>query len=238
MRDINTFLVFKDTNDKSTKNVWWKCSTCGYEWKSVIKARVKGMVCPVCADRAVWEGYNDLATTDAELLKEWDYQKNKISPNAVSRRSYKRAWWICKYGHNWNSKICERSIEKIPCKICENEFKYLLCQLLVIYYAGQYRFKVRIDSDEAVGLSVETYIPELNLIIEHPDTRSNRSAVKKSICSLKGIDYFEIAETEPVAMANRIKEVLRKRHIFIRSDSGEDIQICRERFFAWKESRK
>lgn len=52
------------------------------------------------------------------------------------------------------------------------------------------------------------------------------------------IDYFEIAETEPVAMANRIKEVLRKRHIFIRSDSGEDIQICRERFFAWKESRK
>lgn len=225
-------------NDKSTKNVWWKCSTCGYEWKSVIKARVKGTVCPVCADRAVWKGYNDLATTDAELLKEWDYQRNKIDPNAMSRRSYKRAWWICKYGHSWNSKICERSIEKIPCKICENEFKDLLCQLLVMYYAGQYGFKVRIGSDEAVGLSVETYIPELKLIIEHPDTSSNRSAVKKSICSSNGIEYFEIAESDPVAIANRIKEILRKRHIFIKSDSDEDIQICRERFFAWKESRK
>ena len=40
-------------NAKSRKNVWWKCSKCGYEWKSVVRARIKGTVCPVCADRAV-----------------------------------------------------------------------------------------------------------------------------------------------------------------------------------------
>lgn len=63
-------------NEKSTKNVWWKCKTCGYEWKSVVRARAKGSLCPVCADRAVLAGYNDLATTDPELLDEWDYEKN------------------------------------------------------------------------------------------------------------------------------------------------------------------
>lgn len=35
-------------NEKSRKNVWWKCRECGNEWKSVVYARIKGTVCPVC----------------------------------------------------------------------------------------------------------------------------------------------------------------------------------------------
>ena len=71
-------------NEKSTKNVWWKCRTCGYEWKAVVKARVKGGMCPVCAERAVLQGYNDLGTTDPHLLSEWDYEKNsKWTPSNV-----------------------------------------------------------------------------------------------------------------------------------------------------------
>ena len=66
-------LMPDEVNAKSRRNVWWKCKTCGNEWKSVINARVKGTVCPVCADRAVLVGYNDLATTDRKLLAEWDY---------------------------------------------------------------------------------------------------------------------------------------------------------------------
>ncbi|WP_243861975.1 zinc-ribbon domain-containing protein, partial [Coprococcus comes] len=49
-----------EVNAKSRKNVWWRCSKCGNEWKSVINARVKGTVCPVCAEREVLAGYNDL----------------------------------------------------------------------------------------------------------------------------------------------------------------------------------
>ena len=60
-------LMPDEVNAKSRHNVWWKCKTCGNEWKSVINARVKGTVCPVCADRAVLAGYNDLATTDRRL---------------------------------------------------------------------------------------------------------------------------------------------------------------------------
>ena len=63
-------------NGKSRKNVCWKCKVCGFEWKSLVQSRVKGTVCPVCADRAVLTGYNDLATTDTYLLQEWDYERN------------------------------------------------------------------------------------------------------------------------------------------------------------------
>lgn len=31
-------------NEKSRRNVWWKCKKCGYEWKSVIYSRVQGTV--------------------------------------------------------------------------------------------------------------------------------------------------------------------------------------------------
>lgn len=66
-------LMPDEVNAKSRHNVWWKCKTCGNEWKSVINARVKGTVCPVCADRAVLAGYNDLATTDRKLLAEYHF---------------------------------------------------------------------------------------------------------------------------------------------------------------------
>ena len=46
-----------EVNAKSRKNVWWRCGKCGNEWKSVINARVKGTVCPVCAEREVLAGY-------------------------------------------------------------------------------------------------------------------------------------------------------------------------------------
>ena len=86
--DRNLPLTPDMINEKSRRNVWWKCRECGYEWQSVVYARVKGTVCPVCADRAVMTGYNDLATTDTHLLSEWDYEKNKdISPNKISRHS-------------------------------------------------------------------------------------------------------------------------------------------------------
>ena len=61
--------------------------------------------CPVCAEREVIAGYNDLATTDRPLLSEWDYEQNKLKPTEVSRTSAKRAWWKCRHGHSWSMKI-------------------------------------------------------------------------------------------------------------------------------------
>lgn len=122
-------------NEKSTKNVWWKCRTCGYEWKSVVKARVKGGMCPVCAERAVLQGYNDLGTTDPHLLSEWDYEKNsKWTPSNVSRNSMKVVWWKCGAGHSYRAKITDRTIEQKGCPQCEAEFQQALPQMLIMMY--------------------------------------------------------------------------------------------------------
>lgn len=73
-------------NERSRKNVWWKCGICGSEYRAVIYSRVRGLVCPVCSQRAVLPGCNDLGTTDPEIASEWDYAKNPgRDPRHVSR---------------------------------------------------------------------------------------------------------------------------------------------------------
>ena len=147
-----------EVNAKSRKNVWWRCSKCGNEWKSVINARVKGTVCPVCAEREVLAGYNDLAITDSQLLSEWDYEKNKWKPTEVSRTSAKRAWWKCRHGHSWSMKINERTILNKGCRICEQEYLSLFPALAVSYYSNRKGLKAELGSDRLLGVPLETYI--------------------------------------------------------------------------------
>ena len=147
-----------EVNAKSRENVWWRCSKCGNEWKSVINARVKGTVCPVCAEREVLAGYNDLAITDSQLPSEWDYEKNKWKPTEVSRTSAKRAWWKCRHGHSWSMKINERTILNKGCRICEQEYLSLFPALAVSYYSNRKGLKAELGSDRLLGVPLETYI--------------------------------------------------------------------------------
>ena len=225
-------------NAKSTKNVWWKCKTCGNEWKSVISARVKGTSCPVCAERQVLKGHNDLATTDYMLCKEWDYEKNKVSPTEISRNSHSRVWWLCRYGHSWNAKICERTHEDKTCSVCESEFDSLLVQLMVSLYAKQYNMRVVTFDDNIIGLPVETYIPDMFSVIERIDKRSgneNERAVKEHLCKMNGISYFEVSAKNHYELADKIKKIFQKKNIYILSNSQEDIEKCKKAFFKWKD---
>ena len=54
-------------------------------------------------------GTNDLFTTNPELKKAWDFDKNTISPLEVTAGSHKKAWWICSKGHSWTADIGSRS---------------------------------------------------------------------------------------------------------------------------------
>lgn len=133
-----------EVNAKSRKNVWWHCKKCGNEWKSVINARIKGTVCPVCAEREVLAGYNDLATTDKNLLSDWDYEQNRIQPTEVSRTSAKRAWWKCRHGHSWSMKINERTILGKGCRICEQEYLSVFPAFALSYYSHMKGLKIEL----------------------------------------------------------------------------------------------
>ena len=221
-------------NDKSTKSVWWKCHVCGYEWKQQIKTRVNGGECPSCSNRCAITGYNDLASTEPELRKEWDYSKNKIDPTKILRTAYNRAWWKCEFGHSWNAPICDRTLGDCSCKECESEFIASLPQLLTMYYAKVNDLKVVLRTSDAIGLPVDAYIPYFNLVVDGFEHSRKIKAVKKSLCNQNGITYCEINSKDPFAMAAQIKALFRKNHVYITSENENDIRFCRNLFFSVK----
>ena len=209
-------LMPDEVNAKSRHNVWWKCKTCGNEWKSVINARVKGTVCPVCADRTVLAGYNDLATTDRKLLAEWDYEKNSLLPTQVSRRSMKRVWWKCSLGHSWKAKISDRTIIGEKCTVCEKEYRSVFPGLAVAYYANQKGLKVQLGSDKLLGIPLETYIPSEKLAIEFTNGSEHMEVLKSHLCKQRNIKLvklpFKTTETE-TEYADRVKAVFKSVHM-------------------------
>ena len=226
-------------NEKSTKNVWWKCNTCGYEWKAVVKARVKGGMCPVCAERAVLQGYNDLGTTDPHLLSEWDYEKNsKWTPSNVSRNSMKVVWWKCGAGHSYRAKITDRTIEQKGCPQCEAEFQQALPQMLIMMYGAQNGITVKSNSDSELGMRLVAYLPELHCAVDIAGatvTEKREQSVKAHICQSNRLGYYLIKRTaDTLQMAAEIKTLFIRNHIYLHTDSEKDVQVLRERFLEWK----
>lgn len=99
------------------QKVWWTCKN-GHEYQATIDNRSRGKGCPICANKIVVKGYNDLETTNPKLAKEWNYSKNNgISPSEVTPNSHQKVWWICNNGHEWQARIADRSRGRC-CPIC------------------------------------------------------------------------------------------------------------------------
>ena len=176
----NLPLTPDDITFGSNKKVWWK-GTCGHEWQTSVKARSNGEKCPICSGARVIAGINDLATTDSQLLSEWDYEQNKLKPTEVSRTSAKRAWWKCRHGHSWSMKINERTILNKGCRICEQEYLSLFPALAVSYYSNKKGLKAELGSDRLLGVPLETYIPSEKLAIESGSADENIEIMKAFI---------------------------------------------------------
>ena len=101
----------------SGKKVWWKCEK-GHEWQARISHRNKGIGCPYCSGKKVLQGYNDLATINPELAKEWNCEKNgNLKPEDFTANSGKKVWWKCEKGHEWKATIANRNRGR-GCPIC------------------------------------------------------------------------------------------------------------------------
>nr|WP_269142597.1 zinc-ribbon domain-containing protein [Georgenia yuyongxinii] len=104
----------------SQRRIWWRCDR-GHEWDAVCYSRTSGNQngCPVCGNKRVLAGYNDLATTHPSLAAEWHPERNgAVSPDQVIAGSHHRAWWRCRLGHEWQSIINSRRDGSRTCPIC------------------------------------------------------------------------------------------------------------------------
>ena len=122
----NNILNPSDYILKSGKKVWWKCKN-GHSYYMRISSRNgnQNSGCPYCSTpiKKILVGFNDLQTTHPSIMKEWDYEKNKISPTEVSAGSGKKVWWKCKRGHMFEQSIAYKTSSKLSstCPYCSNQ---------------------------------------------------------------------------------------------------------------------
>ena len=100
----------------SGKKLAWRCKY-GHITEVIVRNRAnKNYGCPICSNKKVLAGFNDLGTTHPEIAKEafgWD-------PKLVISGSNKTFWWKCRFGHTWEAPAVARTFKKSGCPICSN----------------------------------------------------------------------------------------------------------------------
>jgi hypothetical protein len=101
----------------SHKRLKWKCDH-GHSWMARPYSRtVRLSGCPVCANKSLVRGFNDLQTLQPSIAAEafeWD-------PSACLAGSGERKLWRCALGHTWTAKVVERTgNNKTGCPFCSN----------------------------------------------------------------------------------------------------------------------
>lgn len=115
--DKNGDLTPSDVLPGSHRHVWWRCAQ-GHEWNAQIKARVSGVGCPICANKQVLQGDNDLAANYPELAQQWHPTKNGVlTPKDVVPGTKRKVWWCCSYGHEWQASVASR-VAGSGCPVC------------------------------------------------------------------------------------------------------------------------
>ena len=107
----------------SNRKIWWKCPKChqSYLMKVVDRTGEKQSNCPICAGKRIVVGINDFASRHPDLLNEWDYERNTISPQAIVSSSKKKIWWKCPNGHNYQTSVYSRTGLHTNCPYCAHQ---------------------------------------------------------------------------------------------------------------------
>jgi hypothetical protein len=159
-------------------------------------------MCPVCAERAILTGYNDLATTDTHLISEWDFDKNtSFSPEHISRHSMYGVWWKCPLNHSYKARISDR-VSGMGCKVCDKEYKSVLPKLAIMVYAGMNKMSVKFDDDSIIGIPLESYLSEEKLAIETSKPNENEYRIKQHLCKKRNIKlvYVPYGRTDEISL--------------------------------------
>ena len=111
----------KEIDFDSTKKVYWKCSIDGFSYLLSPNARTGHYEsgCPMCANKVVVRGVNDLETLYPDIAKRWDNEKNgDKKPYMYSPRSDEKFCFICDKGHSFEASIKQLVLGKAMCNKC------------------------------------------------------------------------------------------------------------------------
>ena len=114
----NVGLSPNDVPPTTHRKVWWLCKK-GHEWQAQINSRTRGTGCPICANKKVVVGVNDLATTHPEIAAQWHPSRNgSRTPQKIVYGNRAKVWWQCDKGHEWQATILSRTSIGNGCPVC------------------------------------------------------------------------------------------------------------------------
>ncbi|MBP3280371.1 MAG: zinc-ribbon domain-containing protein [Butyrivibrio sp.] len=140
----------------SKMKVWWKCGK-GHSWKSKVCDAVHNG-CPICSNRRVLVGYNDLKSVHPELAAEWDYENNGcLTPEKVTYSTGRKVHWICSVSHRYELSVYSRHTG-VGCPYCSGRqalkgFNSLADQARDYTNDWDYERNVDISPDEILPFS-------------------------------------------------------------------------------------
>lgn len=99
-RENNNGLSASDVLPGSKKIAFWRCPA-GHSFSDSIDARTQAQGCPICLNRRLLVGFNDLRVKRPDLAAEWNFERNSCGPEDVIFSTKSRFWWLCELGHSW-----------------------------------------------------------------------------------------------------------------------------------------
>lgn len=114
----------------SNKKAHWICSKCNHHWESMIDSRTRGCGCPECKKDKIAEKLSKAPKEKSfgmkypDLLIDWDYNNNKVSPFEIYPNANMIVNWKCHICYNsWPAYVYSRTKSKgSKCPYCSGRF--------------------------------------------------------------------------------------------------------------------
>lgn len=104
----------------SNHRALWICAL-GHTWHAAVATRIaQKQGCPVCSNKIILAGFNDLASKHPKIAKQWS-PRNAKKATEVSSGSSLSVWWVCELGHEWKAGIASRVRRNSGCGVCMNK---------------------------------------------------------------------------------------------------------------------
>lgn len=127
----------------SNTKFWWICPE-GHSFQAApnTRNRNQSLGCPVCSNKQIVSGLNDLATLNPSLAGEWHPTKNgNMSPTQFAVSGKQLVWWTCAEGHEWQARIYNRSTGT-GCPNCA-QFGFKSNKIGILYFISNDELRAR-----------------------------------------------------------------------------------------------
>jgi len=167
-----------------TPSIFLECLGSGHIWNTQWTLIQRGQGCPYCASKRVSFG-NSLADVRPDLIKEWDFKKNKLVPEEVMPRSQKKFWWVCSVcGYGWNASASNRNAKdphkSTNCPKCDRSTGELevekILDMYSIRYITEYAFA---ECKYKKRLFFDFFLPDYACCIEYNGQQHYRPTITR-----------------------------------------------------------